>query len=726
MIRQLFIASLLLMSTLSGFSQLTLTYTITEPLCNGDSNGAIDITVTGGTAPYSYGWSNGTFTEDQMNITAGSYVVGVIDLTGSFVTDTIVLTEPPAINATTVPTNTTSIGGTDGSIDLTVTGGTSPYMYMWSTSDTTEDINNLPAGIYTVTVTDANGCTSVVSATVMDPTGTGMMLTFSMTLPTCPGDADGAIDLTVVNGTSPFTYAWNTGDTTEDLTNIAAGTYTVTVTDSTGTTTTSTTILNDPQAVSGSTNVTNTSAVGASDGAIDLTPSGGTGPYSFVWSTADTTEDISNLTAGSYTVTITDANGCTGVVTAVVFDPGSGLLLSGAVTDVTCPGASTGAIDLTVLPAGGVYTFSWSNGATTEDLTGLAAGTYTVMVADSGGLTGVDSFVVAGPPAWNLSSVNTNVSVVGGSDGAIDLTVTGGTPGYTFLWSNGDTTEDISNLTLGTYSVTVTDANGCTTVYSTFVHDPVSILLSTSITTTDVTCTDTDNGSADLTVTNGTPPYTYNWSNGSTMEDQIGLAAGTYTVTVTDASGTTAVDFATIGSNPMFPNPVLGPVTGPTVVQANQAYFYSLQSTNGSSYSWNPIGGTTVSNANNLVQVQWGAGPTGQLIVTETNQNGCQDIDTIQIFIGITSVGNVFDSESLSLFPNPTSGKVQFRAAGTNEGSLTVQLLNIQGKMVFEKRFAIHSGDWTGELDLTDMPSGIYFGQFVSGDNRVVKKIIRR
>ena len=246
---------------------------------------------------------------------------------------------PPALNASTNVTNASSPGATDGAVNLTVTGGTAPYTFAWSNAATTEDISGLSAGTYNVTITDANGCSTTASATVTENTSP-INASTAVTNATCDGAADGAVNLTVTGGTAPYTFAWSNAATTEDISGLAAGNYTVTITDAAGATASASATVIAPPALNASTNVTNASSPGATDGAVNLTVTGGTAPYTFAWSNAATTEDISGLSAGTYNVTITDANGCTTTASATVTENTSPINASTAVTNATCDGAA--------------------------------------------------------------------------------------------------------------------------------------------------------------------------------------------------------------------------------------------------------------------------------------------------------------------------------------------------------------------------------------------------
>jgi len=370
------------------------------------------------------------------------------------------------ISSTAVSCN----GGMDGQLDLTASGGNSPLSFSWGSGVTTEDRTSLAAGNYTVTITDAIGCTRTVGSTVYQPEV--LDVNGVITNVRCNGAATGEINVTPVGGTSPYTYAWSNSVITEDLSGRTAGTYSVTVTDTKGCTDTYSGTITQPTLLTASATPTPVPCYGESDGAVNLTALGGTIPYSYTWSNGAMTEDISALPAGTYTVTVTDANQCTATASAVVSQPSAALSASAAATNILCNGASTGAVDLTVsggTPGSG-YTYLWSNGATTQDLSNVAAGTYRVTVTDANGCTVIVSEEVTQPQPLALTASVTHCGCAAGTDGSIDLSVSGGTSPYTYSWSNAATTQDLTGLPTGTYTVTVTDANGCTKTLTTIVR----------------------------------------------------------------------------------------------------------------------------------------------------------------------------------------------------------------------------------------------------------------
>ncbi len=513
--------------------------------CYGGNNGAIDMSVSGGTPAYTYLWSNGATTQDISNLIAGTYTVTVTDANGCTKDVGIIVIQPTEITLSETHVNVLCSGSSTGSIDLTATGGTGNLSYDWSHiagNNNPQDPTGLTAGTYTVTVTDANNCTKTLSTTITEPPA--LVVSTSLTHVLCFGGNNGAVDLTVSGGVTPYTYAWSNSATTQDLANLTAGTYTVTVTDANACTKTISATITEPPVLALSTAVTNVLCFGNNTGSINLTVNGGTPGFTYAWSNGASIQDPINLVAGTYTVTVTDANGCSKTISATVTEP-TAITLSTTVTNVLCNGSNSGAIDLTV--SGGVtpYTYLWSNNATTQDLSNIVAGIYTVTVTDANGCSKTTTATVTqNSTLMTASATSTPVSCNGGNNGTVDLTVAGGVSPYTYLWSNNATTQDLSNLTAGTYTVTVTDNVGCTKTVSVAVTQPTALALSTV--TTNILCYGAATGAIDLTVSGGTPAYTYNWGGGITTQDRIGLTAGTYTVTVTDANGCTKTTSATI------------------------------------------------------------------------------------------------------------------------------------------------------------------------------------
>ncbi len=512
---------------------------IISPANCGGNNGAIDITVSGLAPPFTYLWSTGDTTEDISGLTSGTYQLTVTDANNCTFTDSYVLNNYTSLNTNANITNINCNGQSNGAIDLTTSGGTSPYSFSWSNGETVEDINNLTAGNYTVTITDVNNCEIIETYSINQNSA----ITFSTVdlIDEVCGDGNGSIDISVSGGSGSYAYNWSNGATTQDLTGISGGTYSVTVTDGFGCVDSSQyTLINNVSNCSNycylaiSNIIVAEDTCGNSVGSIDITITDATLPYNINWSTGSTTEDISGLSTGIYTVTVNDANGCEVVENINVSNNTGSLNVSTVqISDEIC-GNANGVVDITVSGGSMPYTYSWSNGATTEDIANIAAGTYTVNIVDGNNCLFTDSYVVDNNTGTLVATATITDETCNNSQGAIDLTVTGANGTVNVNWSNGMTTEDISGLTEGAYSCTITDNSGCSLIETyNITNNPGNLSVSSIV--TNETCDD-NNGDINLIVTGGDGNYSYNWSNGATTEDITNLNEGTYSCTIVDGN----------------------------------------------------------------------------------------------------------------------------------------------------------------------------------------------
>jgi hypothetical protein len=505
--------------------------------CFGGADGWIDLTPSGGMPGYVYDWGTGAIEQDNTNLAAGQYYVNVEDVLGCGMFLSFNVTQPAgplAINSTVY--NVVCLGDTNGIVDLTITGGTAPYSYQWNNGASTQDIYDLSAGTYSVIVTDANGCTAAYSGIVTAP-GSALAVTLYPSPALCFGTPTGGVDLTVAGGVPGYTYSWSNGQTSQDLTGVVGGQYTVTVQDANGCLYADTIEVSQPQSALTLTQVTtNISCNGLSDGYINLIVSGGTQAYTYLWNTGDTTQDLSNIPAGSYHVTVTDANGCVGSLTVLVTQPSALVGVSGVATNILCHGAATGSIAVQGTGGTGIYTYLWNNGSTAATLSGVSAGIYSVTVRDNNGCSANQSWTLSQPTPITLQSTNTNILCYGQTAGSITTSASGGVAPYTYAWTNGLTGATIVNQAAGPYFVTVTDGNGCTATFSDTIYQPQSALTLTTVVTDNI-CFGVAAGSIDNTVTGGTAPYNYQWNTSGTSQDLQNLLAGTYVVTITDANG---------------------------------------------------------------------------------------------------------------------------------------------------------------------------------------------
>jgi hypothetical protein len=460
---------------------VTSTSSSTNATCTA-ANGTATVTPAGGTAPYTYTWSNGANLATAANLSAGNYSVTATDASGCSTTSTVTVGSTSTAITTNTPTTTNSAcGGSTGSASVNPSNGTAPYNYNWSNGGNTQTINNIAAGTYAVTITDANGCVGSVSNIVVSNPNAPTANINSSTNVACNGGTTGSATAAGNGGTAPYTYSWSNGANAATANALAAGTYTVTVTDAASCRGIASVTITQPTAAlnvaANSAATANVACFGGNNGQAAVTASGGTAPYTYTWSNAAVSSTISGLTAGVYTVTVNDANNCNSSFAVTITQPSTAISGSASSTNITCNGANNGSLNLTVLGGTAPYTYTWSNGASTSNPSNLPAGTYVVTVTDANGCTFISNPAVVNEPSAITASVTaTNASAAGASDGSVASTVNGGTAPYTYTWSNGANTPNISAVPAGTYSVTITDANGCTNVESATVSSPTSIL----------------------------------------------------------------------------------------------------------------------------------------------------------------------------------------------------------------------------------------------------------
>jgi len=590
----------------------TLTGTSTPVNSCISANGTINITVSPA-GIYTYTWSNGSTLEDLSNLVAGTYSVTVTSgitctSTASFVVDNAAIN--PIVQGTSTPS---SCGQNNGAINLQVNGGQSPYAYLWSNGSTADALTNISAGLYSVTVTASNGCQTVemIELLNVDP----VINIDGIVIPnTSCGQGNGEIDISLIPSGS-YTYNWSNGATTADITNLSAGTYTVTVTFDAGCTQTMSFAVantNIPFDISGIT-VQNSSCT-TPNGSIDIqiNPAG---TYTYQWSSGQSTQNVQNLNEGVYIITVTNVDGCALSSSFTIQSTLPVISLSGTITDNTSCSNPNGNLDLTVTPAGN-YTYQWSTGVTTEDLQFLSAGTYSVTVSDLNSCSSNATFTLSSLTTDPVISSIITEEICSAGNGSIDLSVS--PPGNSYLWSNGTTTEDLFNLEAGSYQVTVTTVNGCMTMDTFEILNTSNTFMVTGISTDNTSCIN-PNGSINLDVL-PVGNYQYQWSTGDTIEDLSLLAAGLYTVTVSDQSNCISTYSFTIQG--ITPNPELTEIIqSATCGQANGSIDLSIVPSTGNTYNWSNGAMTE-----DLIEIL-----AGSYEVTVTGQNGCTSTATYSI-----------------------------------------------------------------------------------------------
>ncbi|MCH2023238.1 MAG: T9SS type B sorting domain-containing protein [Saprospiraceae bacterium] len=599
--------------------------------CFGDSTGSIFISASGGTGVLAYSWSNGSTSEDVSGLTSNVYTVTVSDNNGCTATSSITITEPGLLSVAIDSTTNPSCNGIlDGSVYISVSGGTTAYSYIWSNAMVAEDLTGLASGNYSVTVSDANGCTDEISTTLIEPNS--ILITIDSSLNTACSDSSGILYQTTSGGTGVFSYSWSNGATTEDISGLTASSYTITVTDNSGCTSTASGIVSNTASGTIGFTTTNTNCNGSSDGCIVASVTGSSGVLGYMWSNGESVDSICGLAAGSYTLTITDTISlvplqiCTIINDTTIYEPIAVTISIDSSNNVDCNGGATASIYTSATGGTGTLTYNWSNGATTEDISGLSANIYTVTVSDISGCSATSGVTITEPAFLTVVVDSTSQGGCSTSIGAAYITASGGTGVYTYIWSNGSTLEDATGLMANTYTVTVTDNNSCTATTSVTITQSVAVSVTASVTSnfngTDVSCFGALDGEVSATGSGGTSPFSFVWNNGQTTAVVSGLGAGVNQVTITDFNGCTATDIVTIGE----PNTLAMSIdTVANVVCTGSANGFINISVSGGTggiiYNWS--NGSTLQDITGLIDSTY--------IVVVSDTNGCTTTDTVEV-----------------------------------------------------------------------------------------------
>jgi len=549
--------------------------------CFGSNDGSIQTSIQGGVPfntgnPYNVTWTgpNG-FTSTNTTITnliPGIYKLTITDFTGFTISFKYTIKEPELLILKTFTSkNVSCFGISNGEIILKLTGGTLPYKFAWNKDaipfDGTNDVANLGPGNYTVTVTDANNCGPVTdSFLITEPPAIGITLNAQTNL-LCFGDTMGAVSVNIeggvpfenTTGVFEYTYLWSGPNgfisKEKDLINIAAGNYTLTVTDKTDCNGIFTATITQPSEINIHAIISPVTCYGENNASIKLDIQGGIPPYQIQWSNMGKGIFQDNLSPGTYTIAVTDSKDCT--VSSIVTILEAEFSIQPTVKNITCFGAQNGSINLNIIGGIPPVTLTWTDNATAGNVRNrLKAGTYTALLTDASSCTITKSFTILEPLELKISAGITNAFDCNNQNsGAIDLSVTGGTQPYVVSWSTGDTTPNLTAIPAGIYVVNISDANGCN------ISERFEVIRPAPITLSVLSIPDFDCPSKVLKIittaqiTGGLPPYQYTWSGGTTkgLNNEIMETSqpGIYILGVTDGKGCTA-DYT---FNVVVPNP---------------------------------------------------------------------------------------------------------------------------------------------------------------------------
>jgi large repetitive protein len=606
-------------------TDLSLDLVETESALCSSATGSATVAGLGGEAPYNFAWSHdaGLNSAAAAGLTAGNYSVTITDAAGCVAETALVVgVENITIDMVVLQTTLSACNAATGMAILEANGGTSPYIFSWSHDAGLSDgaANNLASGSYTATVTDANGCTGVISFSIGQTAAPQTVLVEAMDSD-C-NQATGSIEVSATGGQGPYLYTWShdAGLNAGLATGLATGTYTVTTTDANGCEGTLTISVSESGAPTVSV-VTTLSWCGQATGTATVPE---TGIFNYAWERAtqaglilSTTATATGLAAGTYSVTVTNEQGCSSVRIATIQDLPD-MVLNVSSTPALCFGQSNGTAGVTLSGGAGPYQLEWSNGMTGELVSGLSAGAYTVTATDANGCISIRSISVTQPAQLSValaSSANPQCSA--STNGSIAVQVSGGTGTYQYLWSSGQQTASITGLSAGTYGLTVSDANGCEAIFGTTLN--ATGTLNFDITTTAQSCASTSDGQASVAVA-GNGPFSYQWNapGNPTGSSAGNLPPGTYSVTVSNATGCAAAQSFQIAAAPAIELQVS--TTPSCLNELNGTATATAQGGAGSfTYNWSNL--QTGASVSNLLP--------GVYSVSATDANGCTQSELV-------------------------------------------------------------------------------------------------
>jgi len=535
----------------------------TDVICFGESNGSVTVTSTGGVAPYQYRINGGGLQSSNIfsGLSSGSYTITVQDSHGCTADVPCTITQPAsAFSGTVSVLNVLCFGETTGAINLTIAGGAVPYSFVWNNGAVTEDIENISAGNYSVTVTDSHGCTTIISAVVGQPAAALTGIIISQTDVSVYGGNDGSVIVSGSGGTPPYQYSIDgvIFQASGTFGSLSAGTYTIAVSDLNMCSSNITVTVTQP-VIPLTANITSRNDVlcfGSENGSVTVAGWGGTLPYAYSINggTYQTSGEFGSLSEGTYTVTVRDAALDLYDVSFTITEP-EALEIAVSGEDVHCYGGSTGSVTAMATGGTGIYSYEWNTVPVqiTQTAINLTSGTYSVMVTDANGCTSSKEVTISQPPVDMVISVSqVNNLCAGGTTGSATAVVTGGLLPYVYMWNSmpEQTKETATDLPAGNYTVTVTDSYGCIRTRTVIITEPQAVSVQASI--TDASCPDSNDGSINITISGGTTPYDIFWSDGVTAQNRSGLASGTYSAIVTDKNNCTGSVIAEVESTLSF------------------------------------------------------------------------------------------------------------------------------------------------------------------------------
>lgn len=645
---------------LPGSVNITASSVAINNTCFGNCNGSLlAASVAGGLPPYTYNWSDplGQSTAQAFNLCSGNYFLVITDANGCYDTLRGTVTSPPPITLSSAITSP-SCGICNGASTVTASGGTGPYTYTWSSGSAVATETNLCAGVYMVTIVDANGCLQNVNVPINS--SSTLTETINATNETCFAQCNGAATVTASGGTAPITYNWlSPSSTSQSIGSLCAGIYFVQMTDAAGCIKNASVTITSANDLTVTPFVTQPSCT-VNTGSISLTVSGGNPGYTYLWSPGGaTTSSVTGLGVGTYTVVVTDLSGCSKTIVLPLTNSNAPVFNFSSIPAL-CNGTCNAVATLSVTSGTAPFTFSWSagtvsSGANTSTATALCSGVVTATVTSSAnGCLSIQSLTITQPPPLLL-----NVPIINTPDcnndcnGSITLVPNGGVLPYTYTWTPPASTNPIINLCAGTYSGTITDANGCSISNTYTLINPPVLTLSASVVNS--SCNTALDGAITTTVGGGLPAYTYSWTGPGTFTSSApsfsNVLSGTYSLSLTDLAGcrkdTTMVIVPTVSVQA-----VAG--TDSSFCQSGTFVLNGSASSGGTTYNWFLLP-SAVSFTNTLITTVSPAAGTSTYVLVAIN-GVCIHRDTVQITSNIPPIVDAGPNYTITIFTSTVIG----------------------------------------------------------------------
>ncbi|MEI6409877.1 MAG: OmpA family protein [Bacteroidota bacterium] len=594
-----------------------------ELSCSGNGkDAALIVKIEGGKTPFTYTWSQSSMTGDNpKNLPAGNYTVTVTDLTGSTKTSKVTISDAKPKLSTRQKQPESGPGLADGSAEVTVEGGgAKPYQFKWSNGETSAVTKKMTEGTFTVTVTESKGCSATSTVVITQKRGV-LSATIEETAPVKCNGGKATLKVTTSGGKAPYQYAWNVptikGDQPSD---VPAGVYNLTLTDAAGGTFTSSITIKQPEVLTASIMVQSPAGTGKSDGKALVQPVGGAGKYNFAWDNAENTATAVKLNPGEHRVTVSDANGCT--TTAAITMTENIMALSVQLIEnskIKCAGEKA-SVSAMVIGGKTPWTYTWTDNLANGANLDVVAGTYQLTVKDAVGTTATASITVKQPEPFTAVATAVSPASTGKTDGKASVQGKGGTGKYTYLWDNAETGVSTAKLNNGKHSVTLTDANGCTTTATVEITENILPLVVSIEEIGKIKCFGQPT-TVKVSVSGGKEPYQYKWSDAKISDVPTSLLAGIYTVTVTDAPGTTSTATINIRQPQQIAVNATALAPASTGNSDGKASVQALGGAGKFTYAWD--NGETTATAAKLAPAQHA--------VTVTDANACTATATVQI-----------------------------------------------------------------------------------------------